>query len=132
MNTSTMSTTPMSEARRLALLEVAQLHARRFDELARRRWPLPAPVIRLTPIPPSPVCPSSRRPLSPRQLEVLQLVADGLASKTIARELDVSEETIKSHLKRITTVLEANNRAHMVAIAFRRGLLPASEDIVAA
>jgi DNA-binding NarL/FixJ family response regulator len=66
-----------------------------------------------------------RRPtaLSAREREVLQLVADGLANKQIARSLGISERTVKFHVTSILNKLGAENRAHAVAIAAQRGLL---------
>jgi DNA-binding CsgD family transcriptional regulator len=61
--------------------------------------------------------------MTKRELEVLQLVADGLLNKQIARKLWVSEETVKFHLDGIFTKLDVRNRAHAVAVAIRRGLI---------
>jgi DNA-binding CsgD family transcriptional regulator len=61
------------------------------------------------------------RPLSPRELEVLALVADGLGNKQIAARLGLSVETIRSHLNRIYPLIGARDRAHATAIALRAG-----------
>ncbi|HEY5651641.1 MAG TPA: response regulator transcription factor [Acidimicrobiia bacterium] len=61
--------------------------------------------------------------LAPRQQEVLQLVAEGLENKQIARRLDISEATVKTYLKNVFEILEARGRAEAVAIALRRGLI---------
>ncbi len=61
--------------------------------------------------------------LAPRQQEVLQLVADGLENKQIARRLQISEATVKTYLKAIFETLGARGRAEAVAIALRRGLI---------
>ncbi len=58
-----------------------------------------------------------------RQIEVLRLVSDGLANREIANRLILSEETVKSHLRRLLTKLQARSRAHAVAVGFRRGLI---------
>lgn len=58
-----------------------------------------------------------------REIEVLQLVADGLASGQIARQLWVSEETVKTHVANVLDKLGATSRAHAVATAMRRGLI---------
>lgn len=61
--------------------------------------------------------------LSPRELEILRLAADGLATADIARELHVSAATVKSHLQHAYEKLEVSDRAAAVAQAMRRGLL---------
>lgn len=62
-------------------------------------------------------------PLSERELEVLRKVAVGSSNKIIAADLNVSESTIKSHLKNILSKLGANDRTHAVTIATRRGFI---------
>jgi DNA-binding NarL/FixJ family response regulator len=69
---------------------------------------------------------SPRRPaggLSERERQVLRLVADGLPTKQIARELSISERTVKFHVTSIMRKLDADNRAQAVAQAAQRGLL---------
>jgi DNA-binding NarL/FixJ family response regulator len=61
--------------------------------------------------------------LTPRELEVLQALAAGLTNRAIARQLTVSENTIKFHVSSILTKLSAASRAEAVALAARRGLL---------
>jgi two-component system, NarL family, response regulator YdfI len=61
--------------------------------------------------------------LTPRELEVLQLLAQGLANKTIALRLHVSEHTAKFHVASIMTKLGAASRTEAVTLAARRGLL---------
>lgn len=61
--------------------------------------------------------------LTPRELEVLQALADGLTNRAIARRLAVSENTVKFHVSSILTKLDAASRAEAVALAARRGLL---------
>ena len=63
-------------------------------------------------------------PLTARELEVLTLLADGLPNKQIARDLGVSDETIKFHLASIFGKLGASNRTDAVRQALRRGLVP--------
>jgi DNA-binding NarL/FixJ family response regulator len=63
------------------------------------------------------------RELAPREVNVLQLVADGNSNKEIARRLGISEETVKGYMKFIFTKLEARDRAHAVTIAVKRGIL---------
>jgi DNA-binding NarL/FixJ family response regulator len=62
--------------------------------------------------------------LTPRESEVLSLVADGLSNKAIAGRLGVSDETVKFHLASIFGKLAASNRTDAVRIALRRGLIP--------
>jgi DNA-binding NarL/FixJ family response regulator len=62
-------------------------------------------------------------PLSPREQEVLQLVAAGLPNKAIARELGISDHTVKFHVSSLLTKLDAGSRTEAVTIATRRGLL---------
>ncbi len=61
--------------------------------------------------------------LSPRELEVLQLIRDGHKNKQIADRLSISENTVNFHIKNIVEKLGANDRTHAVTIAVRRGLL---------
>lgn len=61
--------------------------------------------------------------LTPREIQVLALVADGLSNKAVARRLGVSDETVKFHLASIFGKLGASNRTDAVRQALRRGLL---------
>jgi DNA-binding NarL/FixJ family response regulator len=61
--------------------------------------------------------------LSPRELEVLALVADGATNRAVAARLHLSEATVKTHLLSIYTKLGVGDRAAAVAEGFRRGLL---------
>lgn len=67
-----------------------------------------------------------RQPLSRRERQVLQLIADGMENVAVARALFVSVETIRSHVKNILRKLHAHDRAHAVAVGFRTGLLNAA------
>ena len=62
-------------------------------------------------------------PLTPREDEVLQLLAQGLQNKEIAAELVISERTVKFHVSSILTKLDAGNRTEAVAIAAQHGLV---------
>jgi DNA-binding NarL/FixJ family response regulator len=66
---------------------------------------------------------SDIEPLTPREREVLKLVAEGLPNKTIARELGISEHTAKFHVGSLLAKLGASSRTEAVTIATRRGLL---------
>jgi DNA-binding NarL/FixJ family response regulator len=61
--------------------------------------------------------------LTPRELEVLQLIRDGHKNKQVADVLSISENTVNFHIKNIVQKLRANDRTHAVTIAVRRGLL---------
>ena len=61
--------------------------------------------------------------LTPREAQVLELVADGLSNKAIAGILGVSDETIKFHLGSILGKLGASNRTDAVRIAVQQGLV---------
>jgi DNA-binding NarL/FixJ family response regulator len=65
----------------------------------------------------------SRGKLTRRQREILQLIADGGSTVAAARELGLSEETIKTHTKNALGRLGAKNRTHAVAIALRECLI---------
>lgn len=75
---------------------------------------------------------SGRRPLAAyqppetltrREVQILRLVADGLGNRDIAAALCVSEETVKTHLRRLMRKLNATSRANAVAIAIRSDLI---------
>jgi DNA-binding NarL/FixJ family response regulator len=63
------------------------------------------------------------QPLSPREVEVLMLVADGNPNKDIARKLFVSETTVKTHLAHIFTKLGVDDRTAAVTVALDRGII---------
>lgn len=62
-------------------------------------------------------------PLSPRELAVLRLLADGLSNKGIASRLDLSEHTVKFHLNSLFEKLAVHNRTEAVSTAIRLGLV---------
>lgn len=66
---------------------------------------------------------ASRRSLTQRELQILEALADGLPNKTIAHQLSLSEETVKSHLRSMYDKLGAADRAHAVSIALRQRLI---------
>jgi DNA-binding CsgD family transcriptional regulator len=115
----------MKPASRDEILARYREHADRFAAVAARRQTVPgsplAPlgeVVRIFPgEPETALVPSGR------ELEVLLLVADGLANREIADRLFITEETTKSHVRSILAKLPAKSRAHAVAVGFRRGLI---------
>ena len=95
-------------------------HSRRFEEVAARRRassssgeviPLQSPLRELEQEP------------TMREIEVLQLISDGLVNREIGERLFLSEETVKSHVRHLLAKLQARSRAHAVAVGFRRGLI---------
>lgn len=62
-------------------------------------------------------------PLTPREVEILGMLAEGLANKNIAARLGISEHTVKTHVASILTKLDAFSRAEAVAIGVRQGLI---------
>ena len=73
--------------------------------------------------PASPGTDNTPRELSAREVEVLQLVADGQSNKEIGEALGLSALTVKSHLARIARKLGTGDRAEMVALAMRAGVI---------
>jgi len=61
--------------------------------------------------------------LTPREIDVLALAADGLSGRELARELVLSRTTVSTHFKNIYEKLDVNNRAAAVAMAMRFGLI---------
>ena len=61
--------------------------------------------------------------LTPREIDVLRLVAAGNANKEVGARLSLTEVTIKSHMKNILAKLGANDRTHAVTIAVKRGII---------
>jgi DNA-binding NarL/FixJ family response regulator len=61
--------------------------------------------------------------LSERETAVLKLAATGSSNKQIARELAISEQTVKGHMSNAFSKLGASDRAHAVAIAVQRGVI---------
>ena len=67
-------------------------------------------------------------PLTNRETQILRYVADGNSNKKIAQILNISEQTIKNHISSILRKLNANDRAHAVVLAIRRGFISVNEN----
>jgi len=65
-------------------------------------------------------------PLTPRETEILQYIAQGYLNKQIAAELGISEQTIKNHVTSILRKLNANARTEAVVVAIKQGLISIS------
>lgn len=67
----------------------------------------------------------SARPfgLTDRQVEILELISEGLSSAQICRKLFISTDTLKSHLYKAAKRMDCGDRAHMVAKAYQTGVL---------
>jgi DNA-binding NarL/FixJ family response regulator len=61
--------------------------------------------------------------LTEREIEVLKQIADGCSNKVVADRLQISEDTVKGHVRSILSKLNASDRTHAVTIALRRGFL---------
>jgi DNA-binding NarL/FixJ family response regulator len=109
----------MDAAERREILNRYADHTRRFDELASRRKNGPtAEVIPFA----APLRELEQEPTM-REVEVLQLISDGLVNREIGQRLFLSEETVKSHVRHLLAKLQARSRAHAVAVGFRRGII---------
>ena len=67
--------------------------------------------------------PTLQQPLTPRELEVLELVGEGLPNKAIAARLGISDQTVKFHVASICGKLDAVNRTDAVRRAIHLGIL---------
>jgi DNA-binding NarL/FixJ family response regulator len=107
-------------AERKEILNRYRDHSRRFEAAAARRSSRRHGAV-------IPFTPQISRELgqdpTAREIEVLQLVADGLVNREIGERLFLSEETVKSHVRHLLAKLQARSRAHAVAVGFRRGLI---------
>jgi DNA-binding NarL/FixJ family response regulator len=108
----------MDAAERKKILSRYMDHSRRFDQVAARRSNGGADIIPFQ----APLKELEQEPTA-REIEVLQLIAEGLVNRDIGKMLFLSEETVKSHVRHLLAKLQARSRAHAVAIGFRRGLL---------
>ena len=67
--------------------------------------------------------PLAQQTLSPREIQVLSMLAEGVGNKTIAWKLGISEHTVKFHVASIMTKLNAGSRTEAVTQGIRRGLI---------
>ena len=63
------------------------------------------------------------QPLTPREVQVVRLVAEGMRNAEIAVMLGISEETVKVHVKNILGKLNVKDRAAIIPVALRRGII---------
>jgi DNA-binding NarL/FixJ family response regulator len=108
-------------AERQQILDRYLDHSRRFEEVAARRRSVSSATAAVIPFQ-SPRVELEQEPTG-REIEVLQLISDGLVNREIGVRLFLSEETVKSHVRHILAKLQARSRAHAVAVGFRRGLI---------
>ena len=66
---------------------------------------------------------SGQVPLSPREIEVLMLIAQGLANKEVAARLGTARGTVKMHVQNILAKLNASDRTHAVMLGLQRGII---------
>jgi DNA-binding NarL/FixJ family response regulator len=66
--------------------------------------------------------------LSPRELEVLQLLVAGTSNKAIASQIHLTENTVKSHISHIFGKLNVQSRTEAVGVALKRGLVSGTRD----
>ena len=95
-------------------------HSRRFEEVASRRRSDNG-VAKVIPFQ-GPLRELEQEPTM-REIEVLQLISEGLVNREIGQRLFLSEETVKSHVRHLLAKLQARSRAHAVAVGFRRGII---------
>ena len=111
----------MDASQRQEILDRYLDHSRRFDAVAARNGnangngsaeviPLPGPR-------------EVEQEPTLREIEVLQLISDGLVNREIGQRLFLSEETVKSHVRHLLAKLQARSRAHAVAVGLRRGII---------
>jgi DNA-binding NarL/FixJ family response regulator len=108
----------MDAAQRNEILTRYREHSARFESVAARRDASVAEVIPFQ----QPLQELEQEPTA-REIEVLQLISDGLVNREIGVRLFLSEETVKSHVRHLLAKLQARSRAHAVAVGFRRGLI---------
>jgi DNA-binding NarL/FixJ family response regulator len=86
---------------------------------ALRGGPIAAPVTTIAELRPS----TNEATLTPRETEIIRLIAAGMITREISEALDVTVKTVENHKQRIFRKLDVQNQAHAVSIAIRRGML---------
>jgi DNA-binding NarL/FixJ family response regulator len=112
----------MNAVDRAKILNRYQQYAERFDRDAASRQRLGLTLVDSAEST-QPGLPGGAQQLTPREQDVLELVAKGLTDTEIGSEARISEHTVKSHLKHVYWKLHAKNRAHAVALGVSTGLL---------
>jgi DNA-binding CsgD family transcriptional regulator len=108
----------MDAAERKEIMSRYMDHQRRFEAVAAKRQNGNGEVIPFN----GPLQQLEQEPTM-REVEVLQLISDGLVNREIGVRLFLSEETVKSHVRHLLAKLQARSRAHAVAVGFRRGII---------
>jgi DNA-binding NarL/FixJ family response regulator len=114
---------PERHAANAALQAGASAYVARTAGTAELRQAVDAAAAQETFVDPAVPPKGSRGKLTQRQRQILQLLANGESTTVAARELDLSEETVKTHMKNALARLGAKNRTHAVAIALRECLV---------
>jgi DNA-binding CsgD family transcriptional regulator len=109
-------------AQRQALLIFERLGAAPATEITRQR--LRASGVRGLPRGPRPATQANPAGLTPRQLEILLLLADGLRNAEIAGHLSTTPKTVEHHVSAILAKLHVRSRAEAVRLAYESGLIP--------
>ncbi|HET8894967.1 MAG TPA: LuxR C-terminal-related transcriptional regulator [Gaiellaceae bacterium] len=109
----------MDASQRQEILDRYLDHSKRFDAVAARNSNGHAAEV----IPLQPAVRELEQEPTLREIEVLQLISDGLVNREIGERLFLSEETVKSHVRHLLAKLQARSRAHAVAVGLRRGII---------
>src|SRR5437899_13008692 len=105
----------MDAAERKVILSRYMDHQRRFEAVAAKRQGGNGEIIPFN----GPLRELEQEPTM-REIEVLQLISDGLVNREIAVRLFLSEETVQSHVRHLLAKLQARSRAHARAVGWRR------------
>jgi LuxR family maltose regulon positive regulatory protein len=113
----------LADTHPLAVRMAAELELLPRASGGQRRDPLDE--ARLFPAPPARAAPVASGLLTPKEAKILGLLSDGMSNKLIARAMEISDETVKWHLKNLFSKLSAGNRKHAVGRARLLGLIDA-------
>lgn len=78
--------------------------------------------------PPVNVPPANRALLTPRQREVIHLIAEGLTNKEIASRLNIAVHTVKTHVHTVLTTLRLSSRLELAVMVYRSNLEAVADD----